>query len=432
MSPIYEDENTTIEDLEKIRRRGKCKVCGANLNMYLDPESGKAFVACWDWLRTQHEGIEREASRYEKEGLSSLNIPTRREMMNQELGPEKTKALDKYEGVVSLTKAQAREILVAVFPDAPGSEITRAVILCASYGLNPLMKHVFLIPFNKGKPNETWATVIGIKAKRLLASRRGSYSYIDNTPRVMTEQEQRTTFGEVEPDKLWVITKGKDPQTGAEVVGYGFWPKDSQPYGTEKGNTKFNMAAIRSESQMLDRLRPGEMPVGIEVMPEEAIEGEYKVIEDDYEEVDGKLVHKKTGEVLPPMPESKPKEHWCEEHNCPFEKKTRGTSTWWAHKLPDGSWCNEAKKKEPAPKAAPHIPDGIGDLPSDEPEPEAEKPQRPQRDPETIRTISELQKALFEDFHLQPKQQLAELNLDSWNELANRPAEAYKQVAASR
>lgn len=200
--------------------------------------------------------------------------------MEKEHGIPKMRALAKYQSVVSLDKAQAREILQAVFPDAPNEEVTRAVLLCASYQLNPLMKHVFLIPFNKGKDNESWATVIGIKAKRLLASRRGNYSYIDNTPRVMTKEEQVTIFGEPNESHLTVITKLKDPATSAEAVGYGTWPMGSQPYGTDKGNSKFNMASIRAESQALDRLRPGEMPMGIEVMPEEFIEAEYEVKEE--------------------------------------------------------------------------------------------------------------------------------------------------------
>jgi len=276
--PIYEDDRLSREDLLDLRKKNRCKECGARLDVFLDVDCSKAFLACADWHRTHHEGIEREASRYQKEGLASLNIPTRRELMEQEFGTEKTKALDKYIGVVSLTKTQAKEILVAVFPEAPGPEIARAVMLCASYGLNPLMKHVFLIPFNEGTPKETWATVIGIKAKRLLASRRGNFSYVDNTPRVMTEEEQRTTFGEAYKDRLCVITKVKDPATGAEAPGYGFYLEKETCYGMDKGNSRFNMAAIRSESQALDRLRPGEMPVGFEVMPEEFIEGTYSEI----------------------------------------------------------------------------------------------------------------------------------------------------------
>jgi len=57
---------------------------------------------------------------------------------------------------------------------------------------------------------------------------------------------------------------------------------------------------------------------------------------------------------------------------------------------------------------------------------------QPKRDPASIKTITDLQKALWEDFKLQPKQQLAELNLSSWNELAITPSEAYQQIATVR
>lgn len=182
----------------------------------------------------------------------------------------------KYVGQATLQKVELREIIVSLFPEAPELEMARAIMLCASYGLNPLNKHVFLIPFNKGKPNEAWATVMGIKAKRLLASRRGPFSYMDGTPRVMTEQERMSTFGQLDTDRLWVITKLRDPKTGAEAVGYGFWLFEDELRGANKGNSEFNMASIRSESQALDRLRPGEMPQGIEAV-DETIDAEYTV-----------------------------------------------------------------------------------------------------------------------------------------------------------
>ena len=344
--------------------------------------------------------------------------------MEQEYGPEKTKALTKYMGVVSLTKPQAREILIAVFPEAPESEIARAVMLCATYQLNPLMKHVFLIPFSKGTPKETWATVIGIKAKRLLSSRRGSYSYVDDTPRVMTEQEQKITFGEVDDSKLWVVTKVRDPLTGAEAVGYGFWPKESQPHGTDKGNSKFNMAAIRSESQALDRLRPGEMPEGIEVVPEEFIEGDYKVVD------------KATGEITEPtIPAPKPKEHWCAEHNCPFEKKTRGSSTWYAHKLPDGSWCNEGKQQVIATKSEPiysPVTTDIPDAAAEQAFAPPDEPRQPARDPDTLKTLNDLYKACNEDFKLQPAQVISELGVSSQTDISDSPADCYRKIAKVR
>lgn len=425
MSPIYEEEGRiTREDLLNLSKRNQCKECGERLELFIDSTitPHKAFLACTDWRRSRHEGIEREASRYEMEGLASLNIPTRREIMEQQFGKPTTKALDKYIGVVSLTKLEAKEILVSVYPDAPEAEITRAVLLCASYGLNPLMKHVFLIPFNRKKEGRIvgtdWVTVLGIKAKRLLASRRGPYSYIDDTPRVMTDDEQKTRFGQVEPEKLWVITKGKDPATGAEAAGYGFWPKNKEPYGIDKGNTAFNMAAIRSESQMVDRLRPGEMPEGIDVMPEEVatgiVEGEFKVVDEE-----------------PTMEsESGPKEHWCEEHNRQYERKVRGTSVWYAHSLPSGKWCNEKKKAEAA-VAAP--------LSAPEPEPEPEPAEKkPARDIDAIKTITQLYKACNEDFQgtdgkgMQPADVIRELGVNSQSDISDTPSDCYRIIQSVR
>ncbi len=415
--PIYEEEGRlTKEDLLELTKRNQCKECGQRLDVFLDLDAHKAFLACTDWHRSHHEGIERPASRYDMEGLASLNIPTRREIMNREYGQAKTKALDKYMGVVSLTKPQAKEILVAVFPEAPESEITRAMILCANYGLNPLMKHVFLIPFNRKKNGVVvgtdWVTVLGIKAKRLLASRRGPYSYIEGTPRVMTKEEQIKTFGQYEPDKLWVITKGKDPATGAEAVGHGFWPKNKEPYGTDKGNTAFNMATIRSESQMVDRLRPGEMPEGIDVVPEEVIDAQFTVKEEPA-----------------PSPESEeaPKEHWCEEHNCQYERKVRGTSVWYAHKLPDGKWCNEKDKAKVSKNEVATQPE-----PSPEPTESTAELKKVARDPSTIKTLNDLYKVCNADFNLQPDQVIADLGVSTQSDISDTPSDCYLKIAAVR
>ena len=54
------------------------------------------------------------------------------------------------------------------------------------------------------------------------------------------------------------------------------------------------------------------------------------------------------------------------------------------------------------------------------------------REPATIKTTHELQIALFKDFNLQPMEQMAELNINSWSELTMTPAEAYIQVAKVR
>jgi len=57
---------------------------------------------------------------------------------------------------------------------------------------------------------------------------------------------------------------------------------------------------------------------------------------------------------------------------------------------------------------------------------------KPKRDPETIRTINELLQACYDDFKLQPKQVLAELNVNSQEEITELPSECYRRIAAVR
>src|SRR3990172_6821806 len=61
----------------------------------------------------------------------------------------------------TITKEQAMFLLKSIWPKAPETDIIKAAILCRQYGLNPLMRQVFLIQFDK-----EWAIVLGIKASR--------------------------------------------------------------------------------------------------------------------------------------------------------------------------------------------------------------------------------------------------------------------------
>lgn len=54
---------------------------------------------------------------------------------------------------------------------------------------------------------------------------------------------------------------------------------------------------------------------------------------------------------------------------------------------------------------------------------------KPTRDPSTIKTTTDLRKVLFDDFGLQPKDQMEKLGISSWSMLAITPAEAYSEVA---
>jgi hypothetical protein len=186
------------------------------------------------------------------------------QIKKQEEGMTTETSLRRYEGQTNLTEKEATHILETCWPNAPRQEVVKAALLCKSYGLNPLMKHVFLIPF-KRQDGTDWVTVMGIKATRLLASRRKPYTYLDG-PRVMTDDEQKTIFGKIDFDRIWAICKVGDLQ-GSQAPGYGFWPKSGNPYGMDKGNSPENMAFIRAERSALDRLLPGEMP-DVEVVDE--------------------------------------------------------------------------------------------------------------------------------------------------------------------
>ena len=186
--------------------------------------------------------------------------------MTEELGEETTRAVASYQGVTALTEKEAKYIVTTLWPLAPDVERMKAAMICHQYKLNPLAKHVFLIPFkNKATGATDWAMVMGIGATRLIASRKsGGYGYIDG-PRIMTEDEQRNIRGEIDRSNFWAITKLRD-QHGNEAVGYGCYPRHENPKGVEKGNTRQNMAFIRSERNAFDRLIPGEMPSGVDVV----------------------------------------------------------------------------------------------------------------------------------------------------------------------
>lgn len=432
MSPIYESEEITREKLEEIRKRNVCAACGGWLNTFLDPESGKAFIACHEWVRSEHQGIEREPSRYEMEGLASLNIETRREIMEEQHGEEKTKALGRYMGGgIVMTKSVATEIVETLWGEAPAIEKSKCILLCQTYQLNPLMKHIYLIGYkrykdkklvvdNRGNPILDWSIQQGISATRLLAQRKHNYSYLDRSPRKAKQEEIDDILGDTaDPNCIYGFVWIRDVDTGAEAFGLRGIERDANIKGTEKGNTHLNMACIRAERLALDRQYPGEMPQDIEVVDERYIEADYRVVD----ETTGEITESKPKPIegaVPLQTESKPKEHWCEEHNCAFEEKKSRYGTFWAHKV-EGGYCNEKKKKDKAPEPEPEL----------EPEP-APEPQQPKRDPGSIKTINELYKACHDDWGMQPAHVVAELGVSSQSDISDTPADCYRRISAVR
>ena len=136
---------------------------------------------------------------------------------------------------------------------------------------------------------------MGINASRKINSRlKGNYSFEDDTPRAATQEEIERQFGpdsdEVKKNLIsFCKLKG---ETGNISTGFGLWPKDKEPKGTDKGNTKRNMCNIRAERQATDRLPGQAIPQNVEVMDEKYIEGEVV-------EIDGVgQVKTVTGEIL--------------------------------------------------------------------------------------------------------------------------------------
>lgn len=161
--------------------------------------------------------------------------------------------------MVPMTQGRAVALVEKCWPDAPEHDKLVAAVLCRQYNLNPLNKQIYLIPFKNKKGGTDWSVVLGINASRAIAKQSGyKYSYADG-PRLMTNDEQAAILGEVDNRFLWAITILKDTE-GNQYPGYGNWPKDQNVYGEDKGNSKRNMAFIRSERNALDKLAPGILP----------------------------------------------------------------------------------------------------------------------------------------------------------------------------
>ncbi len=218
-----------------------------------------------------------------------------RRKMEQEHGEQTSKDLEQYIGKRLLTQEQVAIILRSIWPEAPALEVAKAALICHMYRLNPLMGHLYLLPFKDKDTGEvTWAAVLGIVATRLIVSRNHCYSYITG-PRMMTEQEQEEIRGEVDKEHYWAITILQD-EHGNSAPGYGNWLKEDKPYGRNKGNTGQNMAMIRSERNAFDRLFPEDMPTDIDVGPIELLPA-FKATEPNRP---GQVIDSKAKPVAPP------------------------------------------------------------------------------------------------------------------------------------
>ena len=280
----YYPEDQSQENLNKLRWNNVCSVCGRRLYVYHDFKTKQKYIGC---PTPGHEGIAREYEKPREDYQSNLR---REYKLEQEHGVKGTRALATIPKQGQLTQPQAMHILKLVYPKAPENEIVRTAIFCRDFGLHPLANEVYLIQFK-----DKWVMVVGIPANRKMAhALKGEFSFLDDTPRAATKEEITKQFGEdSEEAKLNTISVTKlQGEGGNFAIGFGLWPKESKPYGMDKGNTQRNMANIRSERQAMDRLPGKPMP-------------RVEVIDEAYAEIPnvGK-VNKKTGEIEDePQPE---------------------------------------------------------------------------------------------------------------------------------
>jgi hypothetical protein len=286
---LYESETLTVAQIDQMVRTHTCS-CGANLTKAWGGATGHNCFMLRCAANVKHSEFVRPfaMNQYNTPGYNMPGvIRSKEKQMMQKYGEEKTKQLVRIGGgspIATLTQKGAAQMLTILYPEAAKSPSGQAAIIkgsliCRDYGLNPAMDHIFLIPFeHKEKRNNVWvvtridwSVVRGIKASRLICGREKSYGYIDNTPRIMKPAEQEEIFGEVDTDNIVTICKLKD-KDGNVFPGYGKWPKDRDPQGLNKGNTKFNMSTIRAERQSLDKLNPGAMPADVDVIDERFVE----------------------------------------------------------------------------------------------------------------------------------------------------------------
>lgn len=271
----YYPEDSSGDNLRNLIRNNVCSVCGRQLYAYLDKDK-KVYLGC---PTPGHEGITKEyqPTKWAEAGLDSLTHIAKEETMVQDLGEATTRALVAKGLPLSgqLTRPQAKEIIMTIWDRAPALEVYKATALCADFGLHPLMRHIYLIKYNRREHGQIvgadWVIQLGIGATRLIAHRKHRFGYKDDTPRRMTKEEGAKILGDdYKPDEnIYAITRLVDMDSKAEVTGVGaFGNKERDPKGMEKGNTRLNMACIRSERKAIDRQYPAEMPTGYEVYDE--------------------------------------------------------------------------------------------------------------------------------------------------------------------
>lgn len=271
-------------DLQKMTLTHRCAVCGHGLRagwngteIALACGGDKSHVGTakidptldrlWAWRRAaQTEDDIAHVDGLIMEYQQSKSTRRRVNTMGTELA--------KYENAVVLTKDSAVEIIRTLWPDASEVDRKKAVLTCINYRLNPLMGHLFLVKFGN-----SWVQVLGINATRLMASRQCAFGEVDG-PRLMTDKEQKSIYGEIDTNEFRAIYAVQTSK-GLIFKGYGTWKKSNTVHGADKGNSGPHMAFIRAERAALKKMAPSEMPADIHDVVDEAFMPKYTEVQAD-------------------------------------------------------------------------------------------------------------------------------------------------------
>ena len=254
-----EAEYARREAIYSTARDSECSVCLRQMGVRL--ENGQPVVRCQ--TDPTHEGYRklRSLTQLAKEHyipyVSERVQRKKEEQLEEQIQDPETRALAVYGTEMHLmTETVARRLVSRLWPKAKNEAVEHAILLAVQQNLNPLNHEIYIVPF-KGED----VIILGIEANRKMARRRSPYTYLDG-PRPLTASEVED-MGEDPKQRIGVICVLGTPG-GARFPGYGFWPRNQEPYGADKGNTKFNMASYRAERSALKRLMPdAELPAPV-------------------------------------------------------------------------------------------------------------------------------------------------------------------------
>jgi len=320
-------------------KASECSVCLRQMGVRL--ENGQPVVRCQ--TDPTHEGYRRLRSltQLAKDGMYIPYVSERvqrkkEEQLEEQIQDPETRALAVYGGDRQMMTTEiAQKIVAHIWPGAPADAVARAVMICAQNNLNPLMKHLYIIhyPSKSGGPGRD-ECVLGIDGYRIIARRRSPFSYREG-PRAMTAEEIEAR-GEDPKQMIGSVVVLETPG-GGRFPGYGFWRRDQEPLGIDKGNTKGNMADKRAEAAAFRRIMPdNELPVPV------ALDVAFSDISDYVAIAAPSTVNTETGEISEDLGR-------CPVHNKAFKQGQYGP--YCGKKLADGTWCKEkpmAQAKAPA------------------------------------------------------------------------------------